>query len=295
MRWALALVLTFLAGLARAEDVDAKIKALAEPDVRVGIWFGPAGGPATYELEPARSLPAASTVKTAILVELFAERHAALDEPIGAPVDAILADDKHPALAPFSAKERAELRAAFAGATPRTVARIMMASQKASNAVYNGAANLAIALLGGPAAATEKIHARWTPGIQVARYMLASRTKNGDNEATPAALAAVLRAIASGKVPGLDDATAAAAKDAMANAKNDPALGAHLFKEGTLDSDPMTAVKTGFFFGGKNGPVVYVVALALSAPPAGSRSAAHDRLERMADGMLRVLVASAVR
>src|SRR5262249_11559241 len=184
--------------------------------------------------------------------------------------------DKHPAGAPFAAKERAELRAAFAGATPRTVARIMMASQKTSNAVYNGAANVTIALLGGPAAATEKIHARWTPGIQVARYMLASRTRNGDNEATPAALAAVLRPVAAGKLPGLDDALAAAAKDAMAKGKPDAALGAHFFKEGNLDSDPMTMVKTGFFAGGKNGPVVYVVALALSAPPSGSRGAAHD-------------------
>lgn len=295
MRYALALML--LAGLARAGDLDSEIKALAGPDVRVGIWFGPAGpgGPATYELEPARSLPAASTVKTAILVELYAEHHAALDEPLGAPLDAVLADDRHPALAPFSAKDRAEVRAAFAGASARTVARIMMASQKASNSVYNGAANLAIALLGGPAATTEKVHARWSPGIQVARYMLASRTKNGDNEATPAALAAVLRAVASGKIPGLDDATAAAAKDAMAKAKDDPALGAHVFKEGNLDSDPMTMVKTGFFAGGKNGPVVYVVALALSAPPSGSRGAAHDRLEKAADRMLRVLVDSVVK
>jgi len=82
-------LLTLVAGVARAEDVDSKIKALAEPDVRVGIWFGPAGGPATYELEPARSLPAASTVKTAILVELFAEHKAGLDASSGAPIGEI--------------------------------------------------------------------------------------------------------------------------------------------------------------------------------------------------------------
>jgi hypothetical protein len=269
MRYALLLVLC--AGVAHADEVDAKIRALAEPDVLVGIWFGGASGPPAYELDSTRSLPAASVVKTAILVELFASRAAALDQPLGPPLDAILADDRHPALAPFSPKDRGQVRGAFAGASARLIGRIMMASQAASNTVYNGAANMAIALLGGPAAVTEKIAARWSPGIRVARYMLASRTTAaGDNEATPASLAAVLRGIATGKISAIDGPTAAAIEDALAVEHLEHPAGLHRFKLGTLDSDPMTAVHTGYIKGRSFEPVVYVVALALPMPPSAA-------------------------
>jgi len=160
-----------------------------------------------------------------------------------------------------------------------------MGSKRASNAVYNGAANLAIASLGGPAEATAKIRARDAAfgGVVVRRYMLAART-TGDNEATPAALAAVLASIATAKVPGVDTATLEAIAQAMMQAK-DP-LGAHRHKEGNLDSDPMVMVKTGFYVRG-NGkpPIIYVVGAALSGKPSGPRDAAHRRLEKMTDAV----------
>jgi hypothetical protein len=291
-----ALVLLPLA--ARADALDDQVRAIvAEPGdaVKVGVWFGSPGAAPRYQLEAARALPAASVVKTAILVELFAAHAGRLDEPLA--LDAVLADDKHGAMSPFSAAQRGEIRTAFAGASARTVGAIMMGSKKASNAVYNAAANLAIATLGGPAGASAKIHARdpTFAGVEVRRYMLASRTASGDNEATPAALAAVLGAVATGKIPGADAATADAMVQAMM-AGNDPALGMNRHKQGNLDSDPMTSVKTGFYLPGKGKPpLVYVVAAALSAPPSGSRKDAHARLEKITDAVLAALRAAARR
>jgi hypothetical protein len=170
----------------------------------------------------------------------------------------------------------------------------MMGSRKASNAVYNAAANLAVALLGGPAATSAKIAARDPAfaGVALRRYMLAPRTANGDNEATPAALAAVLGALATGHVAGVDSATVAEMSGVMMTA-TDPALGAHRHKEGILDNDPMTNLKTGFYAPKGKLPVIYVVATVLPAAPTGSRSTAHDRLERIAGAIQRELRSAA--
>ena len=282
---------------ARADDggLDAKVQAvLAEPGdaVQAGVWFGAPTGEPIYQRAADRAMPAASVVKTALLVELFAAHAGHLDEPLGGAADAVLAGDKHAAMAPFSAAQRDEVRAALRGATVRTVGAIMMGSQRASNAVYNGAANLAIASLGGPAEATAKIRARDAAfgGVAVRRYMLAARTA-GDNEATPAALAAVLAQVASARLPGVDAATADAIAQAMMQAK-DP-LGAHRHKEGNLDSDPMVMVKTGFYARSGRPPLVYVVGAALSAKPTGSRDAAHRRLEKMVDAIHALLRSAA--
>jgi hypothetical protein len=295
-----ALLALLAAAPARAEDggLDARVQGvLAEPGdaIQAGVWFGAPSGAPIYQRAADRAMPAASVVKTALLVELFAAHAGHLDEPLGAAADAVLAGDNHPAMVPFSAAQRDEVRAALRGATARTVGAIMMGSKRASNPVYNGAANLAIALLGGPADASAKIRARDAAfgGVVVRRYMLAARSA-GDNEATPAGLAAVLAAIANGKVPGADAATVEAIAQAMMQA-TDP-LGAHRHKEGNLDSDPMVCVKTGFYArGAGKPPLVYVVAAALSAKPAGSRDAAHRRLEKTADAIHAALRAAAPR
>ena len=278
--------------VARAGDLDAQVQALiAEPGdpVQAGVWFGAAGAP-IYQLGADRAMPAASVVKTAILIELFAAHAGHLDQPLGSA--GVLADDKHEAMAPFSA-QRGEVRAALASATVRTVGAIMMGSQKASNAVYNAAANLAIASLGGPAEVTAKIRARDAAfgGVVVGRYMLASRTA-ADNAATPAALAAVLAAVAGGKLPGADHATVAAMVEAMM--QRNGALGGERHKEGNLDSDPMVCIKTGFYArGAGKPPLIYVVGAALSARPSTSRDAAHRRLDKLTDAIHAALRAAA--
>jgi hypothetical protein len=283
-----AFALVLVPAIARGDaELDKKIQALvAEPGdaVQAGIWFGPAGAP-IYQLAADRAMPAASVVKTAILIELFAAHAGHLDEPLGAAADAILADDKHPAMTPFSTAQRGEIRGALHGASVATIGAIMMGSQKASNAVYNAAANLAIAALGGPGDASAKIGARDPAfaGIAVGRYMLASRTAS-DNAATPASLAAVLASIATGKLAGVDAATVTAIANAMMHGKD--ALGVDHHKEGNLDSDPMVVVKTGYYARGDGKPpVVYVVGAALSGKPSTSRDAAHRRLDKLTSAL----------
>ena len=289
------------AGPAHADSLDSQLQvtvqaALAAPGdpVQAGVWFGAPGEP-LYQLAADRAMPAASVIKTAVLIELFAAHAGHLDEPLG-PADAVLADDKHPALAPFSAAQRQEIRAGLQGATVRTVGAIMMGSRKASNAVYNAAANLAIASLGGPAETTAKIRARDPRfgGVVVGRYMLAARTPS-DNTATPAALAAVLAAVATGQIPGVDAATASAAVQAMLQS-TDAALGVHRHKEGNLDSDPMVVVKTGFYLRGSGKPpLIYVVGAALAGKPTGGRDAARRRLDQLTDAVQARLRAAAGR
>jgi hypothetical protein len=127
------LLLVLLPFAARADDaaLDNQVASLlAEPGDRVdvGIWFGPPGAP-LYQRAADRAMPAASVVKAAILIELFAAHAGHLDEPLGA--DSMLADDKHPGVAPSSAAQRPELRFALRGATVRTVGAIMMGSKLA--------------------------------------------------------------------------------------------------------------------------------------------------------------------
>lgn len=288
--------------VARADEagLDKQVQGvLADPGdaVQVGVWFGVPSGEPIYQRAADRAMPAASVVKTAILIELFAAHAGHLDDPLDAAAEAILADDKHAAWAPFSTAQRGEIRAALHGASVRTVGAIMMGSKRASNAVYNAAANLAIAALGGPPEATVKILARDAAfgGVVVRRYMLAARTAGGDNDATPAALAAVLASLATGKVPGgVDTATVDAMAQAMMKA-SDPALGAHRHKDGNLDSDPMVCLKTGFYVRKGKPPLVYVVGAMLSARPAGKRDDAHRRLEKLTDAVQAVLRAAASR
>jgi beta-lactamase class A len=295
---ALASALWLASPAVRADAVklEQRVDALlAEPGdaIEAGVWFGAASGAPVYQRAADRAIPAASVVKTAVLVELFAAHAGHLDEPLGADADAILADAKHAAMVPFSVAQRTEIQTALRGASVRDVAATMMGSHRASNAVYNASANLAIASLGGPAAATAKIRARDATfgGVVVRRYMLAPRAQGGDNDATPAALAAVLAAVATGKVPGVDAATAEAMVRVMMVQKD--TLGAHRHKEGNLDSDPMVCIKTGFYLRSGQPPLVYVVGMVLPAKPTGSRDAAHRRLEKLTDAVHAALKAAA--
>ena len=147
-----------------------------------------------YEWKSKAIYPTASAIKTAYLVELFTAHSTHLDEPLTGLAE-VLGDDDHPALAPFNPATRAEIRRELAGASARRVGEVMMGKLHASNAVYNAAANVTTAVLGGPVNLTSKIHARdqeFAP-IEVRRYMLAPRDRPGDNEASASALAAVLQ------------------------------------------------------------------------------------------------------
>jgi hypothetical protein len=241
------------------------------------MWLGGPTGNAWYASKADEVLPTASAIKTAFLVELFGRYHEALDQPPPG-LDEILADG-HPAIAHFEAPARAEIRRSLQGATVRTIGKIMMGSEPAPNLVYNAAANVTTALLGGPEELTRAIHRR-DPALRtiaVRRYMLADRRAHGDNEATPEALAAVLQRLSNREVPGLDHATLEAVRGAVLSA-DDPSLGRHFHKNGDLSSDPITHVESGWFEGPDHPPVVYVVMLAQADPQGLPRAEAHRQL-----------------
>ena len=274
--------------IARADDtLDNQVHA-AMSGVQAGVWFG-APGASIYELDASQPIPTASVIKAAILIELFAAHAGHLDDALG--TDAVVADDAHAAMAPFSASQRTEIRATLSGATARTIGAIMMGSHKASNAVYNAAANLAIASLGGPVELTKKIGARDPrfASIVVGRYMLAPRTPR-DNVATPASLAAVLASIATANVPNVDAATVTAMIRVMMQSK--ATLGVRYHKDGNLENDPLVVVKTGFYVRDGKPPLIYVVAAVLTAKPTGSRDAETLRLDKMTDAVVALLSAS---
>jgi len=285
-RLALGAGLGGLVVAARADEpkgpmsVDGLIEGLGS-GVRTGVAVFPLEGAGGLRIAADAVLPTASAIKTAIMVEMFARFAGSLDAPAPG-LDAILRDD-HPAVAHFEAGGRDEIRAGLSGSSVRRIGRVMLGSEGASNLVYNAASNVAIALLGGPDETTRLIHGR-SPGfesIMVRRYMLTDRMARGDNEATADGLAAVLRALAARELPGLDAATVEACRMAV-EVSDDPVRGRRHFKNGSLDSTPITRVSSGWYERPEGPPVVYVVMLAQDDPGGVPSAEAAAKLEAQA-------------
>ncbi len=130
------------------------------------------------------NMASASAIKIALLVELFDAFGDQLDKP--APLDALMASDS-PTVVHFSSKQQQEIQEGLKGKSYRSVGKIMMGTESATNLVYNAAANMAIGLLGGPAEATRRIHQRSNllDGIVLRRYMLARRDDPGKTRLPP--------------------------------------------------------------------------------------------------------------
>lgn len=220
------------------------------PGLERSVWIGFAdsgisGGGPLYAEAAEIPRPAASSIKTSYLVELFAERAGTLDEPLP-DAASVVGDPEHPAVAHFDEETRAEIREHLTEATARTVGRHMIRGDGVSNAVYNAAANLTTAFLGGPRALTRRIHERHPDfaGIEARRYMLAARDVTGDNEATAASLAAVLAEVAAGTTPGLSPETHEAMREILFS--EETAEGRAYTKGGSLNSAPITRVLSGY-------------------------------------------------
>lgn len=215
-------------------------------DLGRSIWIGTADGEVLYEESSDTPRPAASSIKTAYLVEFFSDRADALDEPVPDAVD-VVGNSEHPAIVHFDADTQAEIQEHLETATARTVGRHMIRGTGVSNPVYNAAANLVTAFLGGPPELTARIQARHRDyaGIDSRRYMLAARDVTGDNTATAGSLAAVLAAVARGDVPGISPETHAAMRDILF--LEDTEDGRHFYKGGSLNSNPITRVLSGYY------------------------------------------------
>ena len=252
---------------ARIADALAAVPADAFADLGLSVWMGPADGAALYEESAGVPRPAASSIKAAYLVEFFADRAEILDEPVPGAAQ-VVGDPEHPAITHFDPETQAEIREHLETADARTVGHHMIRGTGVSNAVYNAAANLVTAFLGGPSELTGRIHARHPDfaGIASRRYMLAARDVTGDNEATAASLAAVLSAIARGDVPGLSAETHQAMRDILFLEETD--AGRHFYKGGSLNSNPITRVLSGYWEPGepRGRQLVYVFMAQVPGP-----------------------------
>src|SRR5262249_44785277 len=138
----------------------------------------------------------------------------ALDKPLPG-ADKVLSDDTHPAMAVFVYKDdRDDIRRVLSGATVRQIGHVMMTQQTVegkavSLAVYNAAANLATAVLGGPDALTRLIRKRDPAfeSVAVRRYMMVEDRRSGDNDVSAATLAALYGRLANRELAGIDDTT----------------------------------------------------------------------------------------
>lgn len=261
-------------------ELDARIDAALENSERgtaISVWVGPPEGQPWYQRDANVSRPAASAIKTAYLIELFDAYADRLDAPLPG-TDPVLQAD-HPAVVHFDETQQAEIRRELSGASVREIAHHMIRGTGVSNLVYNAAANVTTAVLGGPVELTRRIHARDPAfaGLVCRRYMLAARDVTGDNEATASSLAAVLQRIAARTVPGVAPATVEAMREILA-VEDQSGPDRHYFKSGSLDSDPLTRIASGFWET-PSGTFVYVVMAERSGPGELARDEAGRRLE----------------
>ena len=220
-------------------------------DAKVGFVVLDRDQHEVFSHQPDQPLACASSIKAAILLELFARYADGLDETGRADIAKIVTSRRHPAIKHFAPSTQQEIAADLRDVSINELGKIMIDSQYAdgrdsSNTTYNAATNVAIALLGGPRATTRRIHQRdkLLEGLTVRRYMLADRKAKGDNTATPRSLATVFAMTVGKQLPKLDAPASQAAVDIL-HARDFP-NGSQLYaKGGSLYSDPVTSVRAG--------------------------------------------------
>jgi hypothetical protein len=119
--------------------------------------------------------------------------------------------------------------------------------------------------------------------------MLSDRKATGDNEATAASLAAVLRRLASRRVTGIADSTVEDIRRAML-AKDDPRGGRLFLKDGDLASDPITCVRSGWSEKPGGAKIVLVVMIAQDKPESRTPDQAHRDLSTTAGRLTECLL-----
>ncbi len=214
-------------------------------DIRYSVWLGHAEGEPWYQHNADSVNPAASAIKSAILIEFFSVQMDSLDSVFTA-LDNIIDNPRSPAINHFKPEQVNAARNELRGLTVRELAEAMISKKHVqSNAAYNAAANVAIQYLGGPAAVTERIHRRFpgTDQLVIARYMLADRQKNDDNLLTAESLAVVLQFLSQQHPP--NDLRSAARK--VLWLESDPSRGDHFYKGGTLTSSPQVRIEAGWW------------------------------------------------
>ena len=255
-------------------------------DTVIGLVVLDDQGKVVYQHNSRRELPAASSIKSILLLELFAQYAEELDRQPRDEIAAIVQNRKHPAIAHFPETSKQEIAAQLSGVSIRQLGSILIDSKDRSgkpysNLVYNAAANVAIALLGGPAAATAQMQQRHDAfqGAHLRRYMLARRNVTGDNTATPLALATLFQTTVNKTPPDLKAQTVKEVTDIL-HARDYP-NGARLYaKGGTLYSDPVTQVRSGQFSNGQM-TMNYAIMASQKLRSKTSGKQQHETLKRL--------------
>lgn len=269
--------------------IQQSLKALGA-DVEASLWIGDAKGQPWFEYESQVVRPTASSIKTFYLVELFAKYADQLDDPLPG-IDSLL-DDAHPGISHFTPRQRRDIRRELRLATVREVGKLMMGSQNTSNHVYNAAANVTTAVLGGPKELTRLIHSRDAAfrKVEVNRYMLRDRTETGDNVADPLALATLYQKLSTKKLAKIDDDLHHEIVAALPMWSNKD-FGKGYSKEGSLTSDPLTRVDAGWVETSQ-GPIIYVVMLEQPNPGKRDRDVAASDLKKLCGELRNMLLKS---
>ena len=238
------------------KNVASLLKALPD-ETEIGLVVLDRRGRVVFQHNSELELPAASSVKSILLLELFATFADELDTTDRSDIRKIVNDGNHPAIAHFSTKSKKLIAEGLSDVSIKQLGSILIdyedqEGNKYSNAVYNAASNVAIALLGGPEGASAAIQKRHDAfaDVNFRRYMLADRNVTGDNTASPLALAKLFH-ISVGKTP--KGVKAKISKEVAAILHSvDYKNGAKLYsKGGTLYSDPVTQVRSGQYRRGK--------------------------------------------
>ncbi len=267
--------------VSKIEDAVAQLESDGG-DIQYSIWLGSPDGDAWYRHNADIQRPAASAIKTAILLEFFSEQIDSLDLPFAALND-IIDNPLSPAINHFEISQQAVVRRELRGLTSRELAEAMIHNKHVeSNAAYNAAANVIIEYLGGPTALTQRVRHRFpqADGIQIARYMLADRQKNADNLLTAESLSLVLQRIAKGT-----------STDALSNAvravmllESDVSRGDHYYKGGTLTSEPQVRIEAGWW-DNQGTACIYVV---IATRPVGGGND-YDKMRSKLEGLSKMV------
>lgn len=272
----------------------AKIEGL-DASVRVGMVVLDAQGEPVFTHHPHQEMAAASSIKTAILLELFDQFSDELLQGGRSDIAQILGDGEHPAIVHFNQETQRQIVKDLKSVSIRRLGKIMIDSDDEDgtpyeNTTYNAAANVAIALLGGPAETTERIHRRHAAlrGLHVRRYMLADRNVTGDNTASPAGLAHAFFLVV-GRIPEGVSPPVAEEISKILHSVDYPDGAVMFAKSGALVSNPVTCVRSGQFQHAGN-RLNYAVMLSQERRSPTSGRIQYETLSELASEIVNLLI-----
>ena len=240
--WILAV---FLASASQADGdsrIDQAVQQIihSEFDIDLGLAVFVEGEGPVYSRDSDRLFPAASSMKSFVALDFLARYPDRLNK-VPLDLSSLLIFGRHPAFFGFSKEEMDVVRGRLTGKTYLELAQIMMGHTNDSNMVYNAACNVLMVELGGPRAIQTHLAQLDSAfsGLDFNRYMY-QWNGDGDNRATPAALARLYSMLSRGDLPGLKDMQVSQLRSLLQREDR------RFEKAGTLYPKPMARIHAGF-------------------------------------------------